>query len=351
MRSKLLTALPFIAAAGMLPGTALAKDEFSVCWSIYVGWMPWDYGDAEGIVDKWADKYDIEIDVVQINDYIESINQYTSGRFDGCTMTNMDALTIPASGGVDSTALVVGDFSDGNDGIVMKNEDDLAEIEGKRVNLVELSVSHYLLARGLESVGLSERDIEVVNTADADIVSAFATPDVSSVVTWNPQLSSVLEQPNANLVFDSSQIPGEIMDLMVVNTETLEANPKFGKALTGAWYEIMARMQGDDETAIEARTHMANAAGTDLEGYEAQLEATNMFHDPSEAVDFTRSDQLLETMQNVAEFSFRHGLLGQGAPSAEAVGIETPSGTYGNEGNVNLRFTDKYMQQAADGEL
>ncbi|WP_237416601.1 MULTISPECIES: putative urea ABC transporter substrate-binding protein [Halomonadaceae] len=335
----------------MLPGTALAKDEFSVCWSIYVGWMPWDYGDAEGIVDKWADKYDIEIDVVQINDYIESINQYTSGRFDGCTMTNMDALTIPASGGVDSTALVVGDFSDGNDGIVMKNEDDLAEIEGKRVNLVELSVSHYLLARGLESVGLSERDIEVVNTADADIVSAFATPDVSSVVTWNPQLSSVLEQPNANLVFDSSQIPGEIMDLMVVNTETLEANPKFGKALTGAWYEIMARMQGDDETAIEARTHMANAAGTDLEGYEAQLEATNMFHDPAEAVDFTRSDQLLETMQNVAEFSFRHGLLGQGAPSAEAVGIETPSGTYGNEGNVNLRFTDKYMQQAADGEL
>ncbi|MFO7786933.1 MAG: putative urea ABC transporter substrate-binding protein [Halospina sp.] len=335
----------------MLPGTALAKDEFSVCWSIYVGWMPWDYGDAEGIVDKWADKYDIEIDVVQINDYIESINQYTSGRFDGCTMTNMDALTIPASGGVDSTALVVGDFSDGNDGIVMKDEDDLAAIEGERVNLVELSVSHYLLARGLESVGLSERDIDVVNTADADIVSAFATPDVSSVVTWNPQLSSVLEQPDANLVFDSSEIPGEIMDLMVVNTETLEENPELGKALTGAWYEIMARMEGSDDTAIEARTHMANAAGTDLEGYEAQLDATNMFYDPSEAVEFTRSDQLLETMQNVAEFSFRHGLLGEGAPSAEAVGIETPSGTFGNENNLNLRFTPKYMQQAADGEL
>ncbi|MGM0449301.1 MAG: putative urea ABC transporter substrate-binding protein [Pseudomonadota bacterium] len=335
----------------MLPGTALAKDEFSVCWSIYVGWMPWDYGDAEGIVDKWADKYDIEIDVVQINDYIESINQYTSGRFDGCTMTNMDALTIPASGGVDSTALVVGDFSDGNDGIVMKDEDDLAAIEGERVNLVELSVSHYLLARGLESVGLSERDIDVVNTADADIVSAFATPDVSSVVTWNPQLSSVLEQPDANLVFDSSEIPGEIMDLMVVNTETLKENPELGKALTGAWYEIMARMEGSDDTAVEARTHMADAAGTDLEGYEAQLDATNMFYEPSEAVDFTRSDKLLETMQNVAEFSFRHGLLGDGAPSAEAVGIETPSGTFGNENNVKLRFTPEYMQQAADGEL
>ena len=45
---------------------ALAKDKFSVCWSIYVGWMPWEYGDSSGIVKKWADKYDIEIDVVQI---------------------------------------------------------------------------------------------------------------------------------------------------------------------------------------------------------------------------------------------------------------------------------------------
>ena len=350
LKKQALT-LPLLLTLLLAPGIATAKDKFSVCWSIYVGWMPWDYGEAEGIVDKWADRYDIEIDVVQINDYIESINQYTSGRFDGCTMTNMDALTIPASGGVDSTALIVGDFSDGNDGIVMKNTDNLAQIEGNRVNLVELSVSHYLLARGLETVGLTERDITVVNTSDADLVSAFATPGVDTVVTWNPLLSAVLEQPNANLVFDSSQIPGEIIDLMVVNTQTLERNPEFGKALTGAWYEIMARMSGDDETAKEARAHMAEAAGTDREGYEAQLDNTRMFYQASEAVDFTRSDELLDTMQRVAEFSFKHGLLGESAPRPDVIGIETPTGTYGNEQNVNLRFTPAFMEQAANGEL
>jgi NitT/TauT family transport system substrate-binding protein len=67
--------------------------------------MPWEYAGSQGIVDKWAKKYGIKIDVVQLNDYVESINQYTAGQFDGCTMTNMDALTIPAAGGVDSTAL------------------------------------------------------------------------------------------------------------------------------------------------------------------------------------------------------------------------------------------------------
>ena len=63
----------------LLSTTAQAQDSFKVCWSIYAGWMPWAYGAESGIVKKWADKYDINIDVVQINDYTESINQYTAG--------------------------------------------------------------------------------------------------------------------------------------------------------------------------------------------------------------------------------------------------------------------------------
>jgi len=334
-----------------LSSGAFARDSFKICWSIYVGWMPWAYGDAKGIVDKWAKKYDIEIDVVQINDYIESINQYTTGAFDGCTMTNMDALTIPAAGGVDSTALIVGDFSNGNDGVVLKGKSKLEDIKGQRVNLVELSVSHYLLARALETVGMTERDVQVVNTSDADMVSIYSTPDVTSVVTWNPLLSEIVSMPKSNLVFDSSKIPGEIIDLLVVNTETLEANPAFGKALVGAWYEIMTTMSGDDKVAEDAKTFMADAAATDLAGFESQLASTEMFYTPEAALDLTNSPKLMKTMQSVAEFSFKHGLLGEMAPDAGFIGIETPAGVYGSKGNVQLRFNPEFMQMAKDGKL
>ncbi len=224
------------------PAVAQPRDSFRIAWSIYVGWMPWGYGEAEGIVKKWADKYDIDIEVVQINDYVESINLYTGGSFDGVTLTNMDALTIPAAGGVDTTALILGSTSNGNDGIVLKGASSLAAIKGRNVNLVELSVSHYLLARGLESVGLTERDVRVVNTSDADIVSVSASPDVTAVVAWKPQLSEISAMQGSNLVFDSSRIPGEIIDTLSVNTEVLAANPNLGKALVGAWYEIMQLM-------------------------------------------------------------------------------------------------------------
>ncbi len=335
----------------VLSPAAYSKESFKVCWSIYVGWMPWAYGAEQGVVDKWADKYNLDIEVVQINDYVESINQYTAGGFDACTMTNMDALTIPAAGGVDSTALIVGDFSNGNDGIVLKGKKSLADIKGQNVNLVELSVSHYLLARGLDSLGLKESDLTVINTSDADMVAIWSTDEVTSVATWNPLLSEITSTPDSHKVFDSSMIPGEIIDLLVINTETLAQNPNLGKALVGAWYEIMSTMSSEDNSGQEARTFMGEASGTDLAGYDAQLSSTEMFYTPEQALALTNSNQLIETMKNVAEFSFDHGLLGDGAADAGFIGIETPAGNYGNSENIKLRFNPEYMQMAADGKL
>ncbi len=343
----LTTALALCLGTG---ATAQEKTEFKVAWSIYVGWMPWGYLEDSGIMDKWADKYEIDVEIVQINDYVESIIQYTEGEFDGVSATNMDTLSIPSGSGVDTTALIVGDFSNGNDAVILKGEGTLADLEGKPVNLVELSVSHYLLARALDSVGLRESQLDaVINTSDADMIAAYATDDVEAVVTWNPLVSTIMEEPSANKLFDSSNIPGEIIDLMVVNTEVLAANPDFGKALTGAWYEVMGLMAAGDE---EVLTALAEASGTDLEGYKAQLASTEMFYDPADAVAFAQSEALPETMVNVAEFLFEKGILGEGAPSADFVGIEYPGGSMtGSEGNVQFRYDTTYMQMAADGEL
>jgi NitT/TauT family transport system substrate-binding protein len=332
------------------PALAQEKTEFRVAWSIYVGWMPWGYLEESGIMDKWADKYGIDVEIVQINDYVESINQYTADAFDGVSATNMDTLSIPSGGGVDTTALIVGDFSNGNDAVILKGDGALADLAGKPVNLVELSVSHYLLARALDSVGLKESDLaSVINTSDADMIAAFATDDVEAVVTWNPLVSTILEDPSANKLFDSSNIPGEIIDLMVVNTETLEANPDFGKALVGAWYEVMGLMAAGDE---EVLTAMAIASRTDLDGYKAQLASTEMFYAPADAVAFTEGAELPATMVNVAEFLFDKGILGEGAPSADFVGVAYPDGsTTGDPNKVKFRFDTTYMQMAADGAL
>jgi NitT/TauT family transport system substrate-binding protein len=352
--TKLLSTLALAALVTAAPtfATAQEKTDFKVAWSIYVGWMPWGYAQDTGIVKKWADKYGLTIEVTQFNDYVESINQYTAGAYDAVTLTNMDGLSIPAAGGVDTTAVIIGDFSAGNDAVILKDKTALADIKGQPVNLVEFSVSHYLLARALESAGMSERDVNVVNTSDPDMVGAFQTADVTAMVTWNPMVSEILNLPDAHKVFDSSQIPGEIIDMMVANTEVLQANPNFGKALAGIWYDTMAVMTANDDAGAAARAAMGAASGTDQQGFEAQLAATKLFPAARDAVNFTDSPDLKTTMDKVRNFLFDKGLLGSGAPSADVIGIELPSGeVLGNDGNVKLRFTNTYMKAAADGSL
>jgi NitT/TauT family transport system substrate-binding protein len=329
-----------------------ARKSFKIGWSIYTGWMPWAYAQQSGIVKKWADKYGIDIRLVQVNDYVESVNQYAAGKLDGVVATTMDALTIPAAGGEDTTVLLIGDYSDGNDGVVLKNGRTMADIKGRSVNLVELSVSNFLLARGLELSGMKLGDVKIVNTGDADIVGAFASPGVTAVATWNPQLSTVKATPGATEVFDSSRIPNEILDTMNVSTDTLKANPALGKALAGIWYETLGIMGRDDAAGRTARAAMAKAAGTTDASFADQLRTTHLYATAKDAAAYAENPDLVTVTDRVRQFSFAHGLFGPGAKSVDAIGIAFPGGkTLGDPHNVKLRFDPSYMKMAADGKL
>lgn len=342
-------------AAAMLPATsvqAAPKKDFTVCWTIYAGWMPWGYAAEKGIVKKWAGKYGINITVTQIQDYVECINQYTAGKFDAATSTTMDALAIPAAGGVDTTVLIAGDYSNGNDGIILKGKSKLEDVKGQTVNLLELSVSHYFLARALNSVGLSEKDIKIVNTSDVDWISAYKTGNVSAIVAWNPALASIDAEKDANLVFDSSKLPGEIVDALIGNTAIIKENPDFAKALTGAWFETLGIMMKDDEEGKAARESMGKASGTDLAGFDAQVKTTKLFVTPAEAFAFVTAADAKPKFDYVRKFSFDKGLYGQNAKSVDDIGIEFPDGSVlGSKDNIKLRFDASFKKMAVDGKL
>ena len=339
-------------ASGTDQPAASAGKKFTVAWSIYVGWMPWEYAGSSGILEKWADKYGIEIELVRM-DYIPSVEAFVAKQVDACVMTNMEALNMPAASGVDSTALILGDYSNGNDAILTRGGLGVKDLTGKSISLVELSVSHYLLARALEKNGMTEDEVILQNTSDADIGPIFlADESQEAVVTWNPIVMEIESAPGVEKIFTSADIPGEILDMMVVQTDVLADNPELGKALTGAWYEVMSLMSGTGPDTDAAITAMAEASGADEAGYRTQLETTAMFYAPQAAVDYVNGAEIKERMNFVRKFCFDQGLLGEGISSEDAVGVSYPDGTVqGSQDNVKLRFDASYMQMAADGAL
>jgi NitT/TauT family transport system substrate-binding protein len=351
-RSLVAVLVVVMLAVTALPQLVLARDKFTLAISIYAGWMPWYYAKDHGIIKKWAERYKIAIEVVEM-DYIPSIEAYVAGKVDAGVMTNMEALDMPARAGVDTTVLIVGDYSNGNDALLVRGIADVQGLKGTEVSLVELSVSHYLLARALEMHDIKESELKVVNTSDSDIAPAFiANKSQKAVVTWNPMVMSIEQTPGVSKIFDSSKIPGEILDLLVVNTKVLNEEPRFAEALVGAWYEVMSLMSQRGPEADKALTDMAKRSNASLNEYKAQLRTTAMFWTPEAAIDYTRGTAIKGKMDFVRNFCFKHGLLGENARSVDIVGISYPDGTIqGDSHNVKLRFDTRIMEKAKTGQL
>jgi NitT/TauT family transport system substrate-binding protein len=168
-------------------------------------------------------------------------------------------------------------------------------------------------------------------------------------VTWKPMVSQIAKAKDVQTVFNSAQIPGEILDLLVVRTEVLKRpdGDKFAKAITGAWYEVMGQMNSDKVLAS-----MAEGSQDTLASYKEQLSTTHMFYTPQSAMAQTTGADVKKTMDLVRKFCFTHGLLGEKTASADDVAIQFPDGSVlGKADRVLLRFNASYMQMAMQGKL
>src|SRR6202171_709056 len=119
----------FILIATLAPAIYAQKPSFTVGWSVYVGWNPYYYMQKSGILKKWADKYGIAIKVQRF-DYAPSLDAFVAKNIDACAMTNMEALDMPVGAGVRAAGVVIGDYSNGNDAVMVRRNLTLAQIPG-----------------------------------------------------------------------------------------------------------------------------------------------------------------------------------------------------------------------------
>src|SRR5262245_51497091 len=347
-----------VAILAQLTIIAQQKPSFTVGWSVYVGWDPYYYMAKSGILKRWSDKYGIDIKVQRF-DYAPSLDAFVAKNIDACAMTNMEALDMPAAAGVDTTAVLLGDYSNGNDAVLTRQNLSLAQLPTKQVMLVEKTVSQYLFERAmvLNGLGAQIKQVRYVNTSDADIAYAFlADAGKPAVVTWKPLVSQIMKSKDVKMIFNWSQIPGEIMDLLVIRTEVLNrpdgSGQKFAKAVAGAWYELMGLMAQSGPASDKVLAGIAEASKDSLASYKEQLATTHMFYTPQSAAQMAASPEIRKTMDLVRQFCFSHGMLGDKTKSPDDVAIQFVDGSVlGKPDRIRLRFNATYMQMAAQGKL
>jgi len=188
------------------------------------------------------------IHLVEFPSASEVLRAYNSKAIEGAGLT-MDEVLQLAENRQDPRVVAIMDFSHGGDVILGKPDiPDMPGLKGKRVGVEATALGAYVLTRALETNGMALQDIQIVSLEVNEHLEAFKKDQVDAVVTFGPVHSTLLEK-GARLLFDSSKIPGEIVDVLTIRSDFIRDNPETVRLLLEGWFKAIDYMKKNPEDA------------------------------------------------------------------------------------------------------
>jgi NitT/TauT family transport system substrate-binding protein len=235
MLRRALAGVLFLALAAVAPERGSAE-PLKIIYSDWPGWVAWEIARQK----KWDKEAGLELEFLWM-DYVAGMDAFAAGQADAVSMTNGDALVVGAKSGKPSTAILINDYSNGNDMVIGGPKiGKLADLKGKKVGVEVGFVSHLLLLKALESAGLKESDVTLVNIPTNETPNALASGAVDAISAWQPNSGKALEiVPGSKKLYSSADTPGIIYDLLYVSQESLGARRADWGKVVKLWYRVV----------------------------------------------------------------------------------------------------------------
>lgn len=241
-RTRLFTLL---ALALVLMGAGCSRPEATplrVGSLVWPGYEPFYVARHLGYLDNK------QVRLTDYNSTADSLRAFSNGTIDAGMMTLDEALMLSLDV-PDIRLVLVTDVSNGGDVIMAKPEiASLKDLKGRRVGAETSAMGAYVLMRALQLAGLKPQDLTVVPMDFAEHETAFKEGRIDAVVTYDPARTK-LRNFGARQIFDSTQIPGEIVDVLVVRDVYLQAHPETVKHLLTAYYRGRAYLKEKPQEA------------------------------------------------------------------------------------------------------
>ena len=196
---------------------------------------------------------DRSVRLVECPSASQVIRAFRNNNIEVAALT-LDEVLLLKEDGHDVRVILVTDFSNGGDVILGNSEiTRLTDLRGRKVGVELTALGAYVLTRALQSVGMSTTDVNVVPLELNEQEQGFSDGRVDAVVTFEP-VSSRLIAKGAVHLFDSTQIPGEIVDVLAVRGSIIDNQPERLSVLLKGWFSGLRHLE---EQPVDASKHMA----------------------------------------------------------------------------------------------
>lgn len=344
----------FVVTLGLLlvaVSPALAEDtpQFTLAWSEYPSWSVFgvasnaDVGLLNGKAGEMGEieeKYNVDI-VLKLADYDTCLVMYGSAQVDAVCITNMDILNPSLKRR--SVAIMPTSTSHGADALIVRGDiTSIEQLKGKRIYGLAKTVSEYMFARNIEKLGGDPADYDFTNMdpGAASMAMQQRQEGIDAIAVWQPFVLQTLNQrKDVRVLFDSTSIPGEIIDMVVMSDDSLkrEGGDRAAKAICETFYRMSARLNNAstrDDTLVALGEKFANLTVKHMRQIVRQ---TKFYGTPKEGIQVFTNPELKTTMDKVAEFCVR----------SEMLGGKRPNIAYGSS-QGNLRFDPSFMKAVAN---
>jgi NitT/TauT family transport system substrate-binding protein len=225
---KLLCAL---ACATLLPLAGCVREPepaLRIGTNVWIGCEPLYLARELGYLNPKA------VQLVEYPSASEVMRAFRNQAIDGMVVS-LDELFALATEGLQPRVILVVDVSHGADAVVGRpNMRTMKDLKGKRVAVEGGALGAFVLSRALALNGMKASDVKVVPLESNEQPGAFVKGEVDAAVTFDPYRDQLL-RAGAKALFDSTQIPGEIVDLVAVRAMVLETQPKAVQTLLSGW--------------------------------------------------------------------------------------------------------------------
>jgi NitT/TauT family transport system substrate-binding protein len=187
---------------------------------------------------------DSRIRLVEYTSATQLLQAFRNGAIDAATLTLDESLQLAQDGQDFGIALIL-DFSHGADALVARPDiGSLAGLRGKRVGIENTALGAYMVTRALQQAGLSTRDIIPVTVRVDEHERAYREGRVDALVTFEPARSR-LRAMGARELFNSGDIPNEVMDVLVLRRSAGKRDADQVRALLHGWFHALDLIRQD----------------------------------------------------------------------------------------------------------
>lgn len=226
-------ALRWLGAAGLtaggLAGCAAPQPALRAGSIVFPGYEMVFLARDMGLLDEQ------QVRLIEMPSNTDTLRALASGQLEAANLTLDECISARADG-LDLRVLAVLDISAGADAVYSRQPLTLAQLAGKRIAVEDSAVGATVLGALLEAARLRPDQIVKVPTLLPSTGRDFVGGRADVVITAEPWASQI-EAAGGHRLFDSTAMPGRIVDVMVAHGQVVRQQPAAVRHLVNAHFQ------------------------------------------------------------------------------------------------------------------